>query len=363
MRAETGSSLAGLIDRELRLPEIDGEACVHAQIEQAHCSACVEACPRGAWVLDEDALGLDTEACDGCGLCIPDCPTGALHIHMPWVVRLLGGNPIALFACEHSEARVDDATLPCIHALGIRQLLLLYSAGIRYLLLSTGDCQGCDRCAEDRLGTRLGQLNLALKERHHAPMKALERSPGIFVSLYRSDEVIPHGTRLGRREFLRGGTERLREQLAVLDPLNRPDARRLPPGELLPDAAGEAFHWPWVPVIDEAHCNGCDACAKLCPTGALSVQTGDQEKPPCYHLVPAACTGCGICSSACEQKAVTVHAWEVPVKDRVVLAEHTCRACGNRFHLPEETPDAGETLCPICRQTNHASRLFQVLQD
>jgi len=363
MTAEASHSLAGRIGRELRLPEIDADACVHAQAETADCSACVEACPKGAWILDEDILGLDTEACDGCGLCVPQCPTGALHISMPWVVRPLGGNLVALFACERSGVTVQEGVLPCVHALGLRQLLLLYSAGIHYLLLSKGDCRTCDRCAGGRLDSRLDRLAMALTERHHPPMKALERSSSVWTKMYRSEEVIPRGTRLGRREFLRHGTTRLRDQMVVLDPLNHPESRTLPPGELLPDAEDRALHWPWVPVIDTQACDGCDACIRLCPTDALSLRTGENEEPGCYHLEPAACTGCGICISTCEQKAVSVHSWKVPVNDRIALVQNTCKACGNRFHLPDENPHAGEELCPICRQTDHSSRLFQVLND
>jgi len=205
------------------------------------------------------------------------------HFHA--LGRPLGGNLVALFACERSGVTVQEGVLPCVHALGLRQLLLLYSAGIHYLLLSKGDCRTCDRCAGGRLDSRLDRLAMALTERHQ------------------------------------------------------------------------------VPVIDTQACDGCDACIRLCPTDALSLRTGENEEPGCYHLEPAACTGCGICISTCEQKAVSVHSWKVPVNDRIALVQNTCKACGNRFHLPDENPHAGEELCPICRQTDHSSRLFQVLND
>ena len=50
------------ISHESRLPEIDADACVYATFDQANCKACVDACPRQAWVLDDDALGLDADA-------------------------------------------------------------------------------------------------------------------------------------------------------------------------------------------------------------------------------------------------------------------------------------------------------------
>ena len=71
-------------EQEWRLPEIIGERCVHAVIEQASCQACVDACPHQAWVLDDDSLGIDLGSCDGCGLCAAACPQAAIvHEHQP----------------------------------------------------------------------------------------------------------------------------------------------------------------------------------------------------------------------------------------------------------------------------------------
>jgi ferredoxin len=61
-----------------RLPELLPERCVHSLIEQATCRRCVDACPTGAWVIDDERLGIDPDRCDGCGLCAPACPQAAI---------------------------------------------------------------------------------------------------------------------------------------------------------------------------------------------------------------------------------------------------------------------------------------------
>ena len=74
--------LADTLDQALVLPEILAERCVHSRLETASCQACVDSCPQGAWVLDDASLGINTETCDGCGLCAAACPQAAIvHPH------------------------------------------------------------------------------------------------------------------------------------------------------------------------------------------------------------------------------------------------------------------------------------------
>ncbi len=359
------TSLEGYVDQALKLPGIAEEACVHARFHAASCRACVEVCPRGAWQLEEDCLGLDTEACDGCGLCIPACPTGALHLELPWQIRSLGSNLVILFACGRSGMENRDGVIPCLHALGLRQLLLIHAAGIRYLLVCSGECGHCDRQpgVERTLERRLEQANRLLTERNQPPLRLLQRSAKAWLKLHASDEVIPRGTRLNRRDFLRGGGAQLSRQLATLSPLNRPESRTLPPGELLPSAPEEALNWPWFPRLDPKACNGCDACVRFCPTGALQLleEPGEDEERPslAYRVDPAPCTGCNLCRDTCDQKAIQVLEESTGKVTQVALRTGRCTACGNPFHEPIDHEPS--SLCRICRERDFSRLLFQVI--
>ena len=42
------------------------------------CGACVDACPVGAVLLQNDTVFIDQELCEGCQTCVEACPQGAL---------------------------------------------------------------------------------------------------------------------------------------------------------------------------------------------------------------------------------------------------------------------------------------------
>ncbi len=378
--------------QEWILPEINPDLCVHSQCIHSDCESCVDNCPSNAWILEQSSLAIDINACNGCGLCIPACPSGAIHSDFPWNTRQLGARIVALFACENSSIHKSSDILPCIHSLGIRQLLQIYNSGIEHLLVSTADCQQCLRYKpSDNLFQRLEQVNTLLTERNKSPMKIMQRSAKVWLRLFKTDAVVSRGTQISRRNFLRGGSRQMRKQLLIIDPLNMPEFRSIPPGQLLPPCPEDNLHWPWVPEINEQKCNGCDVCIRLCPTEALQYRTeqpvsespGHEQINPIkdffseqhfeqplnnipgnsqYIIKPENCTGCGICISACKATAISVFANAVfNSKGNILLTEKQCRGCGNTYHIPQNNLLSDNNLCHICQSNNHSNNLFQVL--
>jgi MinD superfamily P-loop ATPase len=341
----------------LRLPEIIGERCVHSHIENASCRSCVEVCPKDAWLLDDEQLGIDAEACDGCGLCAAVCTEGAIvHNHEPqighWKNRIL-----ALLACEKSETP-EAQVIPCVHALGLHNLLALYCQGCRYLFVSTGECEQCFRAESISLGARVKALNSMLEQRGLTPLKFKYLPSVKWGRIVKTlNRVKPQET-VSRRNFLCGSLANAVDKGMTYSRLQDVEkAEFIPVGDLLPPHKQTDIQ-PFVVQIDAQRCNGCDACARLCPHEAISLIK--EENGNHYSLNSQRCTGCNICIDACDQAAVQVVRWAIPTQTTLSLISKNCRSCGAPFHLPVEH-SSEELLCRICVKINHNKNLFQVI--
>lgn len=344
----------------MNLPRSIAERCVHSLVEMASCRACVDACPRDAWILDDDALGLDVEACDGCGLCRPECPEGAIDIKLPVAIRSREKQRIAMVCCEYSCVEGTEAVLPCIHSLGLQEILRLYERGIRQLVVLMGSCDDCPRGGVVRLGQRIASLNSSLQQSGN-PLFILEQKRAEEWSDYQLQSTgAPSGALLSRRGFLRGFVDADKTAASNLSSFLHGEGDLFdPPAQLLPNLKGDSI-LPYVPDIEPQFCSGCDACIRICPHEALSLDEGDGSGP-CYRLLASLCTGCGICVDICDRKAVMVRHWAVQQRHNIPLREMQCSACGVSFHEPVEADRDERALCRICSKRNIHQNLYQVL--
>lgn len=339
-------------DQRVAQPEIDGERCVHGASALASCDACVRACPSRAWVLDDDGLSLDLDACDGCGLCVPACPEEAIHLAGERPQPLRPSDGAAMVACRPIAPAVRPDVLPCLHALGLRELLRFHAAGGRRLVVAHGDCRSCRPTVEGRLPGALDQVNRLLASRGLQPVALVDLEPAEWRAAARWTGGPASGTGVSRR----GLFDAVRRRAAAAPEPD--DAADDPaPGALLPCRSASDL-LPLVPKIDPQACVGCDVCVRMCPHGALDLVRDDGDLS--YRVTPARCTGCGLCADVCEVGAIEVLRWAEPEQRQVPLAEDRCRACGNPYHHPSASPE-GDGLCRICARTNHHRVLYQVL--
>lgn len=348
-------SVRTYIEQELRLPEIDGERCVHAQIETASCNNCVEICPLQAWRLDDESLKISVNACDGCGLCAAVCPQGAiLHSHEP-LLRQYKQHIFAFAACEKAAIQEPnhDAIMPCVHALSLHDIARLYQQQVRGLLVSCADCDNCSRNTRQNLFTLVENFNQLLTSRQLLPFILRNFTPENW-STELAKTATSQGKSLNRRDFLRRSVHN--SVHATFKAKGWLTDKFSPPATWLPNSA-DLVNYPYVPQIEPLNCTGCDACFNTCPQQALTIDLAQAQ----YVIKPELCTACNICVDICDHHAIIIKTWAEAQETRLDLIASRCKRCGAPFHYPHGY--SATAICPICQRVNHHKNLFQVYKD
>lgn len=352
--------LARSAEMPASIPDVRNDRCVHTIIEQASCRACVNACPTGAWVIDDEMLGIDPDRCDACDLCVAACPETAIVQRFRPEVRKTPHGKVALACCERAQiGGVEAPRMPCLHAIGISDLFRLARDQVRYLVTTAGDCDTCPRGKGERLEDRLRSVNALLSGRGLAPIAHRTPDAAHWQDTWRQVDFLAKQNRVSRRNFFRSAITEPNKRIEKI--LDRAEGRFIPPGSLLPCSTPQDSV-PFAPNIDPTRCSGCDACARLCPHQAIGIEKRDTLSIA-YAIAADQCSGCGICTDVCEQDAVSILRWQPVIRERIPLSSRTCRACGVTYHLPQTEKPRGtaENLCPICAKTGHHKNLFQVL--
>lgn len=336
------------------------------------CTVCVDACPQNALRLaGGDVPALDPAACVACGLCVVECPVGAVAgSGTPSVVRLLEAARVTASAGGDLEVRCgaaaagsspedgDDAkqfgvSVSCLAGLdpeGVAAAALALAQQDRpsCLALVRGDCAGCAIGAGDAV-TRFCEAGTAVAARVDASVRVVlvERAapasagaPSRFQS--RRTRRREHGPRdpleVSRRQLLTrwrptgpGG------ESAGGDAVGEPSTsnRGASPRDLLLASAAQA---PVPRPHVDPGCTGCRACVEVCPTEALG--WGQWTRERILSVEPAACIGCAECVRVCPEDVVALvcDLEPGPPVPRVLhrAPRPTCGRCGDALSPGEQ---------------------------
>ncbi len=339
------------------LPEVRNTHCVRYRFRYSECTRCAESCPPHALSPGEAGIALDSGRCSGCGLCAAVCPTAVFCLPRLPPAQMAEPRSRALaVACAPAGLKAD-VQIPCLADLDLALLAHLAQRGVALTLRGAGHC---DECAHGRAGSlRVAALFDAMDElcRAAAALDAPWCAPVVDVEAV-GESHRPDRRRLFRRWLYRAEASARRDGAETLPPASaiRAAAHFVPVRRRLADAVlARLDAVPDTPELalllgvgtiepETGRCTGCEACFRVCPTGALTVSSTDSQWRLSFD--PGRCVGCGVCVEACAAEALRLeHRWQPPGEHPLTLhalRQYRCQGCGRFF-----VGLGGET-CPVC---------------
>lgn len=361
-------------------PAFRASRCTRYRFRYSECRRCADACPHDAIALDDEGAAIDPARCQNCALCVTACATDALASDAYRPVDLLRQairQERFTIACAPSGA-TGDAVVPCLGAVDAGSLAYLAKRRIPVELRGAAHCGQCAHgaCGAAQLASNLEACALLQQA------AATPDAPADWIApqLDHADAVTPvRGQAVafaaGRRQWFRRLVGRGVAELAQASdgpgappppipnqairpgPYALPERRELlqivctrKDGQPFPAPLHEAL--PMLALTLRPGCTTCEACFRVCPTGALEIE----ESPDDYRLEFDAdrCVGCAVCLEACQPRVLDVEAVfdarpEQPPRVLLAMSKQRCARCDRHFvsHVHEES-------CPICRDDEDA---------
>lgn len=287
------------------------QRCVRERNRFSSCSKCAEACPASAISLD-GGLNIQEEACTECMKCTVVCPMEAFYDEKyVEYYREMPSREIIAFSCEKDKSDQAYIRLACLNQLD--KGLLLYALVTSKIVTIQFDQEKCSRCSkfDMTLSERLIEIIDELKsmlvrpaEIHfncHPSIKMernyTRRDLFTFFSKKMANNVvspfIPDEAEVKNlRTSLKAGLKRMfyyriLEQHRHLFKENL-DTRRLYSLQLEINSG----------------CDGCEVCARVCPTGALLFSEDKDHISAMFN--PQQCNGCRSCIDICRKNGLYI---------------------------------------------------------
>lgn len=354
--------------------------CVRYRFRYSECARCADACPHEAISLHDEGATLDPARCRDCALCTAACPTDAWESPSYQPIEQLRQairKPNWAIACAPSGAPAD-AVVPCLGA--VQATMLAYFAK-RALPLTLRGAWHCVQCAHGAKGAAQLAANLEAADSLHASAR-LEGDAEWVMPQVEADGPADAGQRpapwrqafsASRRQLFRRVVHRAATDLAEATAVSKPapvpeQAIRAGPyhvpehRDLLQIVCSRSDDQPvTVPLHDmlplmqlqlHSGCTLCEACFRVCPTGALQID----ENPGDWSLTFQAerCVGCQVCLEACQPRVLDActdtrfEKSQAPIR----LIERVKQRCGRcDRYFASASP---QSACAVCSDDEQA---------
>lgn len=313
--------LQQLEDSEPQPPHYLASRCMLERGAMSECHSCRNACPHQAISLNNSevpqlGIRLDHELCSSCGLCVQVCPTGALEYEAAPLLQALRElqeirmQELPQLACSQSGAGDGKLQIACLGRLTVGTLAAVGCWADEIELLH-GNCNQC-QLGSSTVPARLAEIANQVDELRQASAKAIKINIRPATSTDHSSKLLNRRQGIaslfgfGKRYASKWLADSWQDKLAVF---SEKSSSNIPQewrwrnwAALRPRPAVDAsIYWPAPLVTDE--CNDCPVCQNICPTQAISRQTGEAGQT-LLTLNLSACTGCHACIDACPPNAM-----------------------------------------------------------
>lgn len=367
------------------MPDFRANRCTRYRYRYSECRRCADACPHEAIALSDEGASLVADTCKDCGLCISACHTQAWSSPAFQPIELLREaikKTAWHFACEPSGCS-GDAIVPCLGAIDAAWLAYMAKRRIPVSLHGSEHCAACPHgsTGEAQLKLNLAALHTLLDAASAGggderpapdwllPVLAQDTRPArVREKKLGQSTVVASRRQLFRRLFRHGGdplaaTSKPGQPAQVPAKAIRAGAYILSePRELLQIVCRQKEDRPFsmtphegLPLMQlslQTGCTLCEACFRVCPTGALQIV----ENPGDWALTfqTDRCVACEVCLEVCQPRVLdAAAAFDVrPEQAPITLisqAKQRCARCDRHFVSP-----LPERSCSICRDDEDA---------
>ncbi|MBL6991417.1 MAG: 4Fe-4S binding protein [Bacteriovoracaceae bacterium] len=285
--------------------KIEHSICSRSRFNLNECELCKKSCPKEAVVFG-DKLKL-TRKCNGCMQCTAVCPTGALEankVNYNDLINKLQEVEFPVLGCSNKPEANGHARVPCLGMISLEMSIFMISSLKKEVQLNLTQCEGC----ECDVTEHLKNIKAALPSTKPSIELILDSSKLNFKEKNFSRRsffsIMVDKGKAGTSEILQAKFKMIEEEPYV--------KKRLPIRVQMINNAeklGDQALKDWIDsnlrfeLSYTDKCDFCGECRAICPTGAIKLQKGDEEK---LLFKNEKCSGCQLCVEFCPLSCLNI---------------------------------------------------------